>query len=166
MTKGAFLLFILCLGYTSAIYAQVFENFENAIIEVYIDNETVETYDYKLIIISKDDTLRPEVFDKYFIPTIKLDTFVTFIVSYKGNKVTIPRIENIFLYRWSYIKVIISTHAVDTCAQLNTQFADMYKSYISDCEVFHEVTFEKLNRYNYKDFYQKWKDQKSEKFSK
>lgn len=55
---------------------------------------------------------------------------------------------------------------MDSCVQFSTLFADMYDTYTSDCKVFNKVSFKKLNLYNYKEFYQKWKERKSEISSK
>ena len=153
------ILFIFLLGLTSKTYPQ---RFKNAIIEIYVDNDTVEKFDYNLKIISKGDTLTPLIKNKYFLPSLKLDKFVTLIISYKESKVTIPYVENIFLSGCSYLKARISTVAKDTCVKLIFDCGDTRYHIEPECEKFHDILFVHFTIYTSDTFIKKWKNKKKQ----
>lgn len=148
----------LILGLTSQVYAQAFKN---TIVEVYLDNDSIETFEYSLKIISNGDTISPVIIDKYFIPTLNLDSRVTLLILYKNRKIPVPYVENIFLLGKFYIKVNISSTAVDTCVQSRFECLDMTDILITRCEDFHSVLLKRLCVYDYRDFYNEWKRKKT-----
>jgi hypothetical protein len=144
---------LILLGIIISSHAQTFKN---AIIEVYIDNDTIETFNYSIQIISKKDILTPKILDKYFIPKLKLDTFVTVCINYQNKKIIIHHVEDLFLSHWSYIKINISSQASDNCIQETFMVADMTNIGEPECILFHTALFEKFSILDYEAFYKKW----------
>ena len=156
--KKPLLLFILLLGLTSQIYTQVFKN---SIVEVYVDNDTLETFEYSLQIISNKDTIGAEIINNYFIPTLNLNSQVTLLFFYKNKKVSVSNVEDMFLLGMSYIKVKISSTAEDTCVETREECLDMIDIYKTKCQDFHSVLLKRLSVYDYRDFYKEWKRTKT-----
>ena len=156
--KIIILVTILFFGLITSTHAQ---DFENAIIEVCIDNDSVEIFDYQILIVSANDTLRPEIKENYFLPSLKIESFVTMIVLYKEYKIVVHRVEDIFLSGRNYIKVNISSMAPDSCVQTTEIFADMRSTIVLECDVYHTVIFEHFSVYDYQEFYNSWVKKKS-----
>ena len=135
------------------------------IIEVYLDAELVSTFDYQVKIVSKGDTLTPNIKDRYYLPPLKLDTFVTFILINKSHTLIISHVENIFLTGHSHINIVLSSFAIDSCITTIFSFADFNSvpSTPVECNNSHNVLFEKLSRAEMDDFYKVWNKKISKK---
>lgn len=134
------------------------QDFSNAIVEVYIDS--TQTFDYSIQIISKGDTITPGIIGKYFLPSLKLETFVTLIINHKNHRIIVPYVEKIFLSHWSYIKINISSVAEDECVYYSFHCFDMIDNIVTYCELFHSLSFRKYDVYTHEEFYKNWEKKK------
>ncbi len=143
----------------------VFSQISNInIIEVYWDKNQTESYNYKFDIISKGDTISPNIHKKYFFTTANLDTTVTLVVTMNNRKVVIENFKSFYLKGFGYMRFYVNPNASEKC--VNTFFiAGSHFDYKkSQCNVSHEgsfVRFHNKGKNSFEEFFLSWYLKKS-----
>jgi hypothetical protein len=153
MDKLTIILTLILTTWTSVSNAQ---NLDFNIIEVFWDKDTVETYDYALIIVSEIDTIRPEIKERYFFNSLEINGQVSLIFNVRDQKVIVRNVNSYFLSGHSYTKLTINPTAADTCIKRFEMATCVIEILVDEkgtrirpkeeCEINHDITFSTFHK--------------------
>jgi len=145
------------------------QTLRNNIIEVFWDKDTVETLDYTFEVISNNDTIRPEIIEKYFFKSLELTGQVSVIFKVKDIKIIVHNVDSYFLSGHSYTKLTVNPAANDTCIKRFEMATCVIEISVDEngnrikpkdeCEVNHDIdfrTFHKTGTNTFTSFLVRW----------